>query len=539
MALSDALACRFVTEHGERQLQVPELQEPNSSHLRLNIEDRYYFLAALLAAASLGLTVELAPPRAAQDPAPPEPLSLCDADVKTLDTALARGPERRAEGSDGSTLSVSGSVAFELSALRVAFWTSGSQAEPRRWEKSPAALLSEAEMLRSFWSLAKGERVICAAPPHHIYGFLWGVLLPLVGQASVFRGRARHAAAILEALTASNASRLIAVPAQLAALASAYLAQDGSSRHPLQKTRVISSGAPLDVKLAKKLEALGLSSTEILGSTETGGIAFRTPARCAEFEALPGVNLSASPGGLLVVTSPFVEPPGKPRLTADRVVFHGQLFRHLGRTDGTVKIGANRISLEEVVERARSIGGVKEVRALTIQTTNALSHALHSNLPREFWPKRVRLVSAMPVDERGKTPLRLLEALFENPVPLRIERLPFTGDSAVAEYNVFVPDDASCVVGHFPDAPIVPGAVLLGDAVISPARATWPDLQALSELGPVRFQAPLRAGETARVRLVRNQALVEFRVKSGNETLASGSILFTAPQRAGKDSATA
>jgi acyl-coenzyme A synthetase/AMP-(fatty) acid ligase len=102
--------------------------------------------------------------------------------------------------------------------------------------------------------------------------------------------------------------------------------------------RVFSSAAPLPPDTAKMLHArFGLAVTEVLGSTETGGIASRVsgpeivhaddaamPARV--WTPLPhvevGVEGGADGNGRLIVNSPFLPPEGpRPWPTADRVDF--------------------------------------------------------------------------------------------------------------------------------------------------------------------------------------------------------------------------
>ncbi|MGD8176179.1 hypothetical protein [Marinimicrobium sp. ARAG 43.8] len=60
-----------------------------------------------------------------------------------------------------------------------------------------------------------------------------------------------------------------------------------------------------------------------------------------------------------------------------------------------------------------------------------------------------------------------------------------------------VPEAAPCVQGHFPGAPVVPGAWLLAraDAVLRQAYPGW----RVSSFTKVKFLAPLRPDECARI----------------------------------------
>jgi Acyl-coenzyme A synthetases/AMP-(fatty) acid ligases len=80
-------------------------------------------------------------------------------------------------------------------AARVTFQTSGSTGAPKRIAHEWADLDAEAEAAAA--ALPGVRRVLALAPPHHIYGFLWTVLLPQGrrrGRLRPARPRARRGA---------------------------------------------------------------------------------------------------------------------------------------------------------------------------------------------------------------------------------------------------------------------------------------------------------------------------------------------------------
>ena len=527
------------------------------SSVRLCSEQRFYFLAALLASAERGLPVQLAPrgqQRAAStlaslritdqagDARPTEHTrAAANATGNEVELAIAPLAERILTSEPSSS-----PESIDLSRLQLEFWTSGSSEEPRAFPKNSRQLLSEARMLSEFWGVGRNERLLCTAPPHHIYGFLWGVLLPLLSGASIVSATARQGQSILEAVQESQPSRIISVPAQLAAFLSVLELQP--SRPLPSAIRIVSSGAPLNRDIASGLELRGASVLEVLGSTETGGIAWRRTSQDETFQPLPHVTVTSTEAGVLLVDSAHLPDGDRPFVTTDLIETRGEGFVHLGRADAIVKIGANRVSLSEVEERALRLPGVLACRAIAQSAEHSLTHSLElcmvavapgysapllraallDSLPPELWPKRIRRVDALPIDERGKVTTAALAALFEQPVvahvPLtvRLDENEGTPGGARATLVVRVPGNASCLEGHFPADPLVPGATLLQEAILGPFLQIWPDLEPPITFENVRFERPLRPFDQATVTLERKDRRVDFRVAAKAQTVARG-----------------
>ena len=95
---------------------------------------------------------------------------------------------------------------------------------------------------------------------------------------------------------------------------------------------------------------LGSLPIEVLGSTETGGIAWRQQDSIdALWTPFPGVRIETDQGGLLNVVSPVSGSEG-PVATGDVVERVGEKFRLKGRADRVAKIDGHRVSLARVEE---------------------------------------------------------------------------------------------------------------------------------------------------------------------------------------------
>ncbi len=144
----------------------------------------------------------------------------------------------------------------------LAFKTSGSSGEPKMIVHDFAALAQEIDALAAIF--AGVTRIVTLVPSHHIYGFLFTILLPR-----------RLDAPVLDARGASLGGRLrpgdliVAFPTFWQAAAEAGAAWP-------DRVQGVSSGAPTPSKLGAALVAKNLARlVEIYGSTETGGIGWR------------------------------------------------------------------------------------------------------------------------------------------------------------------------------------------------------------------------------------------------------------------------
>ncbi len=564
-AAGERSAERLRTDVARVAAVLPDTDHDDPREILCVASDRYHFTVALLAAWQRGHRVAL-PPNAqpellrslADDPA--ISLVIHDTDEMTgLDLRPLLAEEARATPAEALELA-------PLPAARrlVTVWTSGSTGEHQRRPKTAGQLFAEALVLAERFGLAAGGstggvRVVATVPSHHIYGLLFAVLVPLVSGGSYLRETPLHAAVVRAALEQTRADVLVSVPAHLRALR----ILDPGQLPPL--SRVFSSGAPLPPDTAKMLyERFGLAVTEVLGSTETGGMAARVcgpELLSANDEAtlarpwmpLPHVKVDVDGDGRLLVDSPFLPPDGpRPWRTADRVELLDQLgsgcFRHLGRVDGVVKIGGKRVSLAEIERRLLEIPGVEDAAASVIPVDGArgqetVALVVAPGLSPEFlraelrrWldpvvvPRRIRLVDALPREPNGKlTRKRLLEVIAQDKPRVRTLECVAADEPEPerARFELYVPRDLYALRGHFRGVPIVPGVLQL-ELARTKAVERWPELGGMRRVVRVKFVRPLRPGERLVLLLERRgDDRVEFTFENGQK-IATGVLSFAA-----------
>jgi 4-coumarate--CoA ligase (photoactive yellow protein activation family) len=175
-------------------------------------------------------------------------------------------------------------LAFAKAAARMTpslgFFSSGSSGTRKLSTHSQIALQDEVRALTQRFSLQNTARVICAVPTQHIYGFLFGTLLPAELAIPCVRIAMPSAASVrVQLAQCSTPQVLVATPKLIEALARDNVAIN-------TPTVLLSAGSALSNDLFGAARGLGFSQLiDIYGSAETAGIATRvTPG---PFSLLP------------------------------------------------------------------------------------------------------------------------------------------------------------------------------------------------------------------------------------------------------------
>ncbi|MGN8274188.1 AMP-binding protein [Pseudomonas sp. SMN5] len=426
--------------------------------------------------------------------------------------------------------------------------TSGSSGEPKRIEKNLRQLSNEVQALEQLWGAELGPAcMIGSVAAQHIYGLLFRVLWPLCAGRPFVRRQLAFPEDLQRASREHPAFAWVASPALLKRMG------DNLDWPALSRVRrVFSSGGALPTEAAESLQQrLGQWPTEIFGSSETGGIAWRQGGGL--WQPFADVELSQDSDGALLIASPYL-PAGHVEHTADaaRIAEDGR-FELLGRLDRIVKLEEKRISLpmleqaltsHEWVSEAR-LGVVQENRAslgallvlseaglrtLRNQGRRAVTEGLRRHLSGHCetlaLPRRWRWLRQLPLNAQGKLPQAEVEALLMASRPKAPEILEQVETAGEWNLQLVVPPDLAYFSGHFPTAPVLPGVVQV-DWAMSLGRQLLDVPPRFIGMEVLKFQQLVRPGDEIQLslRFDRERGKLYFAYRNDTAACSSGRIV--------------
>jgi acyl-CoA synthetase (AMP-forming)/AMP-acid ligase II len=309
-------------------------------------------------------------------------------------------------------------------------FTSGSSGKPTLVPKTYRHIEVEVDFISALFD--RPERVASLVPWCHIWGLLSSFFVPLRAGGACDLTAGVSGRTVLERASAGLLDLVVAVPAYYQAMV--RLLEAGVVDRPDPRCRFASSSAPLTAALRRSFTALGHTRlTDIYGSTEAGGIAFRH--KDGPWTVQPHVAVRVDADGALWVRSPSVSFE-----TADGFYRIGDIvsptdngFVLLGRGDDVVKIGGRRIALGEIqtaleafpeilraavfsVERRgalRLAAVIEPVAAGAAPDEEAIKKYLRGRLADHKVPGIIRVVDRIPLAASGKVARQALPALLE------------------------------------------------------------------------------------------------------------------------------
>ncbi len=363
----------------------------------------------------------------------------------------------------------------------IIIYTSGSQGQPKKVKKALWQLQNEIDNLERIWGDNIAHSQILGSVSHqHIYGLLFRILWPLAA-SRCFHSELYLSPESLFSGDATTQTCWVASPAQLKRL------DENSPWSALSRlSAIFSSGGHLPEQAAEQINnACGVAVTEIYGSTETGGIAWRKSNLNKNWRTFHDVQLELHADNRVQLSSPYL-PIGKPYFLEDQLQFHAEGdFSLLGRVDRIVKIESKRLSLADMEQTLNqhpqtleshclvdhgkrdkiavfavlTDSGYQQLReigkaAFIKQLRNYLAHRFEAIV----LPRKWLFSNSLPLTAQGKINNRLivdLLAINKHKLP-QIQFVEFKNETHLQLY-LFVQAELVYFQGHFPDYPILPG----------------------------------------------------------------------------------
>lgn len=431
-----------------------------------------------------------------------------------------------------------------LEQAQLYFYTSGSTGEPKKIPRTLRQLLNEVQGLSQSFTFDENAIAIATVSHQHIYGLLFKLLLPLATGRSfyvpqmAFPEDVVQAQKQLETLGLSN--YLISSPALLKRWTTDVVLQHCQM--------VFSSGGKLESGVRPLLNR---PIIEVLGSSETGGIAHRAQDEDA-WSAFSNVAIRIEEQQLMVKSNHAYEDDWI--TTGDGAAWsHAtcQTFKLMERTDRIIKLEEKRLSLDAIEQSIQVLDEVKQCHVLVFEhehrqmlgcivvlTEQAreqlqqqgksvfvshLKQQLKDHLETIAIPRQWRFLSQLPQNSQSKLNKSYLQTLFKPMLqPVVLSQSQSSDDYIL---SLEFPPELACFKGHFPTQPIYPGVGQIG-FLQHFAKSIWSDLNWCQGYEQLKFQNLIRPYAIVQLKLSRKEHKVSFELRDSEQILASGRLLF-------------
>ncbi len=439
---------------------------------------------------------------------------------------------------------------FQLSGS-IVIYTSGSTGEAKPIRKTLQQVEAELLTLEAQWGGPLSDSIFTSTVSHqHVYGLLFALLWPLCSGRRFWHQPFLDPAIMASTINSLGDSVWVMSPAHLHRLLPNIPWQQS---RPRVRT-VFSSGGPLEQKYAREIfEHLERYPIEVLGSSETGGIAFRQQNEASTpWQPLPGVETQVSEEGALSVRSPWLEDENW-YLTSDTATALEDGYFQLGmRADRIVKLEGKRVAMPEVETALKGHSWINEAAVLVVTRkrqalgaiitltsqgsaaeiemgrhlfTSELRRCLRKSLASAAVPRLWRVVSELPSNAQGKVLVRQATALFDPPLLPTIISQNVTENVCVLE--LYIDRENPYFEGHFPSLPVLPGVTQLlwaqhfGTTLLGVKGA-------FAGLKTVKFRDLVFPEQklTLRLEYLAEAGSLKFYYDSGDKRHSQGTVLF-------------
>jgi uncharacterized membrane protein/acyl-CoA synthetase (AMP-forming)/AMP-acid ligase II len=435
----------------------------------------------------------------------------------------------------------------------IMMYTSGSTGEPKAIQQRLTEFEADNRFILSKWGEEWLSRKVCSTVSHHhIYGLLFGILLPFT--AGVPFRRLKITAAEIETLT-NTSYMLVTVPGFLKRTVELKMQEEPA--YGFKNIWIYTSAGVLERELARKTEKIyGFWPLEVYGSTETSGIAWRISKNGPEWTPFDNAQIRLNEEGCLVISSPYIKDPQGFTTSDMAEILDDGRFILKGRAGSIVKIEEKRISLNEIEERLRQSGLVSDACVISMNDKRqyiAAAAVLSEKGKEEFHgcrkleinrrlreylsrflepvaiPRRWRYVQSLPADVQGKRKKAEIEALFGTDIikarlitaekASEIQTAQDGGKNAVVEFTITGGSDY--FNGHFPSLQILP-AIGQFELVVRYANRYLGTSLLVKWSKKLKFTSPVYPDTSLRLEMLSKGNSVDFKIDSPD-----GKILYS------------
>jgi len=293
----------------------------------------------------------------------------------------------------------------------ITFSTSGSTGKEKEITHAWNELLQEVRFFSILFQQIR--RVITFVPSHHIYGFLFTVILPKILNVNIFDARHLSIGKLTQSL--NDYDLIVSIPVQWT-----YFNNSLSSQFTISASNIqgLTSTAPCQPQLIQALRKKGIQPiTEIFGASETSGVGYRQ-SPLSPYRLLPYLSRTKDDPDQLEKQLPS----GEVRLMDIVDTFNwvdDRRFHPLKRKDGCVQIGGINVNPSFVAEKINDHPDVSTcaVRMMNPNEGNRLKafivpkdmdkqsqirQWIRQNLPSVERPAAIVFGEVLPRNEMGK-----------------------------------------------------------------------------------------------------------------------------------------
>ena len=438
--------------------------------------------------------------------------------------------------------------------LAVEIFTSGSSGEPELVPKTLGQLARETETLAQRWPANNIQtRVLSTVSHQHIYGLLFRVLWPLCSGRIIAQQLCNYGEDIIAQSVGAEQLVLVSSPSHLKRLPQNVGWETLSDRWE----SIFTSTAPLSRELSLQLQtSLGTAIFEVYGSSETGGIAWRSqqPSQDTPWQPFDQVSISVASDNSVLLRSSHLRDQNQFQLPDQIEQYSDGSFRLIGRQDRIAKIEGKRVSLTAIEQCLLHQNFIVEAEVISLDNGRVITAAaivlndegidklakrgklslvkqlrilLQDRFETVVLPRKWRFIKQLPENAQGKVTTSLVASLFTtSPAHTRpnINACQQIEEQKI-ELSLEIPSELIYFDGHFPDLPILAGVV----------QIQWARKQAEELLGidkpfagmeAIKFQQVIQPGNQVSLHLHYKNGKLNFKYQSETGSHAAGRLLY-------------